>query len=61
MTEEVSIMGKYQRNKKSGKNDTAFKRSYAGIYENADMENRQTREERTENFDLKKWLRTTDL
>lgn len=54
-------MGKYQRNKKSGKNDTAFKRSYAGIYENADMENRQTREERAENFDLKKWLRTTDL
>lgn len=54
-------MGKYQRNKKNGKNETVFKRSYAGIYENSDMENRQTREERTENFDLKKWLRTTDL
>lgn len=54
-------MGKYQRNKQNGKNDTSFKRSYAGIYENADMENRHTREERAENFDLKKWLRTTDF
>lgn len=54
-------MGKYQRNKQNGKNDTSFKRSYAGIYENADMEDRQTSEERVENFDLKKWLRTTDL
>ena len=54
-------MGKYKRNKEDGKVETTFRRSYAGIYDNADMENRQTREERAENFDLKKWLRTTNL
>lgn len=52
---------RYKRNKQTGKTECAVKRSYAGIYQNADMENSQTKEERVENFDFKKWLRSADL
>ena len=54
-------MNRYKRNKQTGKTEYKKQRCYSGLYVYSDMENQQTREERAENFDFKKWLRSADL